>query len=188
MPGHNPLATPNRPQTQNQRTSPPSRTGRSTCAVANGSWSFAPADATPRSNSLLADGASLAEIGRQLELERGTVRRFARATSVDELLVKAVNRASLLDGYTQHMTARLDAGITNATVLHHRTCRPRIHRQYPDHPPLAASSLPGSRPSPHLAAAGPADGPETPAHHPLDHDRPAAPDSRAAMPSSPTPS
>lgn len=67
---------------------------------------------------LLADGVSLAEIGRRLELERGTVRRFARATSLDELLVKAVNRASLLDGYTQHLTARFTAGVTNATVLH----------------------------------------------------------------------
>lgn len=67
---------------------------------------------------LLADGASLAEIGRKLDLERGTVRRFARATSLDELLVKAVNRASVLDGYTQHLTTRFTAGVTNATVLH----------------------------------------------------------------------
>jgi transposase len=67
---------------------------------------------------LLADGASLAEICRRLELDRTTVRRFARATSLDELLVKAVNRASLLDGYTQHLTARFTAGVTNAAVLH----------------------------------------------------------------------
>jgi hypothetical protein len=67
---------------------------------------------------LVAEGASLAEIGRRLQLERGTVRRFARATSLDELLVKAVNRASLLDGYTQHLTTRLAVGVTNATVLH----------------------------------------------------------------------
>ncbi|WP_426503016.1 ISL3 family transposase [Dactylosporangium sp. McL0621] len=67
---------------------------------------------------LLADGASLAEIGRRLELERDTVRRFARAATVDELLVKAVNRASLLDGYTQHLDSRFAAGVTNAAVLH----------------------------------------------------------------------
>jgi hypothetical protein len=67
---------------------------------------------------LLADGASLAEIGRQLELERGTVRRFARATSLDELLVKAINRASLLDGYTHHLTSRFTDGVTNANILH----------------------------------------------------------------------
>ena len=67
---------------------------------------------------LLAEGASLAEVCRQLELERDTVRRFARAASLDELLVKAVNRASVLDGYTQHLSARFAAGVTNATVLH----------------------------------------------------------------------
>jgi hypothetical protein len=67
---------------------------------------------------LLADGVSLAEIGRQLELERGTVRRFARAASLDELLVKAVHRASRLDGYTHHLTSRFTDGVTNANVLH----------------------------------------------------------------------
>ncbi|MDP9792450.1 transposase [Catenuloplanes nepalensis] len=67
---------------------------------------------------LLADGASLAEICRQLELDRTTVRRFARATSLDELLAKAVNRTSLLDGHTQHLTSRFAAGVTNAAVLH----------------------------------------------------------------------
>jgi transposase len=67
---------------------------------------------------LLADGASLAEICRRLDLDRSTVRRFARAASLDGLLVKAVNRTSLLDGYTQHLTARFTAGVTNATVLH----------------------------------------------------------------------
>jgi transposase len=67
---------------------------------------------------LLADGASLSAIGRQLQLERSTVRRFARATSVDELLVKATNRASLLDGFTAHLAARVAAGVTDATLLY----------------------------------------------------------------------
>ena len=67
---------------------------------------------------LLADGASLAVICRRLDLDRSTVRRFARATSLDELLVKAVNRASRLDGYTEHLTARFTAGVTNAAELH----------------------------------------------------------------------
>ena len=126
---------------------------------------------------LLADGASLAEIGRQLELERGTVRRFARATSLDELLVKAVNRASRLDGYTQHLTARFAAGVTNAAVLHAelaalgftgsvQTIRRWLH-------PLRAAA-------PRRAEADTADGPETASHHPLNHDRPAAPGPRPA--------
>lgn len=67
---------------------------------------------------LLAEGASLAAICRELQLDRSTVRRFARATSIDELLVKAVNRTSLLDGYTAHLTARYAAGATDAVTLH----------------------------------------------------------------------
>ncbi|MFF4963105.1 hypothetical protein [Streptomyces sp. NPDC001222] len=43
---------------------------------------------------LLSEGKSLAAIGRQLRLYHSTVRRFARAQSLDELLAKATNRAS----------------------------------------------------------------------------------------------
>ncbi|WP_444543363.1 transposase [Micromonospora sonchi] len=67
---------------------------------------------------LLAEGASLSAISRQLDLDRSTVRRFARATSIDELLVKAVNRASLLDGFTTHLATRFTAGVTDAVTLH----------------------------------------------------------------------
>jgi hypothetical protein len=67
---------------------------------------------------LLAEGASLGAIAGQLSLDRGTVRRFARATSVEELLAKAVNRSSVLDGYTEHLTTRFAAGVTDAVTLH----------------------------------------------------------------------
>lgn len=67
---------------------------------------------------LLAEGASLSAISRQLDLDRSTVRRFTRATSLDELLVKAVNRTSLLDGFTAHLATRFTAGFTDAVVLH----------------------------------------------------------------------
>ena len=67
---------------------------------------------------LLAEGVSLGAISRQLELDRGTVRRFARATSVEELLAKAVNRTSVLDGYTAHLNSRIAAGVTDAVTLH----------------------------------------------------------------------
>ncbi|MFG2732569.1 ISL3 family transposase [Streptomyces canus] len=46
---------------------------------------------------LLSEGKSLASISRQLRLDHSTVRRFARAQTLDELLVKATNRTSILD-------------------------------------------------------------------------------------------
>jgi hypothetical protein len=67
---------------------------------------------------MLAEGVSLGAIASQLELDRGTVRRFARAGSVEELLTKAVNRTSVLDGYTEHLTSRIAAGTTDAVTLH----------------------------------------------------------------------
>ncbi|MGW4914258.1 transposase [Streptomyces sp. NPDC004270] len=44
---------------------------------------------------LLSHGLSLIQISRELRLDHSTVRRFARAGSLEELLVKAVNRVSL---------------------------------------------------------------------------------------------
>jgi hypothetical protein len=67
---------------------------------------------------LLADGHSLGAIARELQLDRSTVRRFTRATSIEELLVKTVNRTGLLDGFTEHLTARFHAGTTDAVTLH----------------------------------------------------------------------
>jgi transposase len=67
---------------------------------------------------LLADGQSLNRICQHLRLDRGTVRRFARATSVDELLVKATNRTGKLDGYTDQLHQRYHSGVTDAVTLH----------------------------------------------------------------------
>lgn len=66
---------------------------------------------------LVAAGHSVGAISVQLNLDRGTVRRFARAGTVDELLVKATNRLSVLDGHTEHLLARFTAGVTDASVL-----------------------------------------------------------------------
>ncbi|WP_370945359.1 ISL3 family transposase [Amycolatopsis sp. cg5] len=67
---------------------------------------------------LLAKGYSLGAISRELKLDHSTVRRFARATCVEELLVKAVNRASKLDRYKQYLNQRWNEGCTDATRLH----------------------------------------------------------------------
>ncbi len=67
---------------------------------------------------LVAEGHSLNQICHQLQLDRGTVRRFARATSVEELLVKATNRTGKLDGYTSHLHTRIRDGVADAVVLH----------------------------------------------------------------------
>ena len=58
----------------------------------------------------LAEGKSLGAIGRELRLDHSTVRRFARATSLDELLTKAVNRQSILDEYKPHLHQRWNEG------------------------------------------------------------------------------
>jgi transposase len=67
---------------------------------------------------LLTEGHSLNHICQQLRLDRGTVRRFARAANVEQLLVKATNRIGKLDRYGDHLHARLHAGITDAVSLH----------------------------------------------------------------------
>src|SRR2546423_13194760 len=56
--------------------------------------------------------------GQQLRLDAGTVRRFARAANVEELLVKATHRTGKLDGYIEHLHARLQDGVTDAITLH----------------------------------------------------------------------
>jgi hypothetical protein len=69
-------------------------------------------------HDLLAEGHSLNQICQRPQLDRGTVRRFARAGSVDELLIKATNRTGKLDSYTDHLQARIHDGVTDAVALH----------------------------------------------------------------------
>jgi transposase len=63
-------------------------------------------------------GESLGAISRAMGLDRATVRRFARAGSVDELLVKATSRESKLDEFKPYLHQRWNDGITDAAVLH----------------------------------------------------------------------
>ncbi|WP_369228721.1 ISL3 family transposase (plasmid) [Streptomyces sp. R39] len=67
---------------------------------------------------LLAEGSSLEGICRTLRLDRSTVRRFARAASIDELLVKAVNRTGILDPYAAYLHQRWNDGCRDSAQLH----------------------------------------------------------------------
>jgi transposase len=65
----------------------------------------------------LAAGATLSAICRALRLDRKTVQRFARATSVEELLVKSQTRDSLLDAFKPYLHQRWNAGSRDAAAL-----------------------------------------------------------------------
>ena len=67
--------------------------------------------------ALHADGASIAAIARTLGVDRHTVRRFVRASSLEELQAKTLQRASLLDGYTDYLHQRWTQGCTDAAAL-----------------------------------------------------------------------
>jgi hypothetical protein len=67
---------------------------------------------------LRAQGLSLGAISRQFGLDHSTVRRFAHATTVDELLVKATNRTSKLDRLKPYLNQRWNEGCQDAALLH----------------------------------------------------------------------
>lgn len=67
---------------------------------------------------LLAQGASVGAICRQLALDRTTVWRFARAESLDELLFKATHRENKLDRFKPYLIERWNNGHTDVAALH----------------------------------------------------------------------
>lgn len=68
-------------------------------------------------SQLRAAGSSISAISRELGLDRRTVRRFVRATGLAELQAKTLQRASLLDGFTDYLHQRWAHGVTDATAL-----------------------------------------------------------------------
>ncbi len=66
---------------------------------------------------LYSRGMSLSAIARTLELDVATVRRFAHATGLDELLIKTLQRASLVDQFTPYLHQRWSEGCTDAACL-----------------------------------------------------------------------
>jgi transposase len=69
-------------------------------------------------HALLAQGLNHSAIGRELGLNRQTVARFARATSLEQVLFKATHRTSILDDFKPYLNQRWNQGITDATALH----------------------------------------------------------------------
>jgi hypothetical protein len=70
-------------------------------------------------HALKGDGKGIKTIMRELGLAKETVRRFARADSVEELLAKPrAGRPGLLDVYKPYLHERCNAGITNASMLY----------------------------------------------------------------------
>ena len=67
---------------------------------------------------LRAQGMSLRAICRALQLDRKTVRRFADAATLQELLFKATHRVGKLDAFKPYLDHRISQGCTNAVVLH----------------------------------------------------------------------
>ena len=66
---------------------------------------------------LLHQQMTLSAIGRRLGLSRNTVRRFAQAEDVEDLLGKARSRESLLDPFKPYLHDRFNAGHTGAAAL-----------------------------------------------------------------------
>jgi len=106
-------------------------------------------------HALLAEGVGIKAICAQLGLARGTVRRFARADAVEELLARngTGRRPSLLEQFKPYLHQRFNEGCTNATdlfaELKARGYRggQKIVREYV-HPFRAARRIPEPAPKP----------------------------------------
>lgn len=70
-----------------------------------------------RVNRLLAEGMSRNAVSRETGLYIATVRKFADAGCVEDVLAKTVQRAKMIDPYHEHLHRRWNEGVTNAAQL-----------------------------------------------------------------------
>jgi transposase len=70
-----------------------------------------------RVNRLLSEGMSRNAVSRETGLHIATVRKFADAGSVDDVLAKTFQRAKVIDPYREHLHRRWNEGVTNAAQL-----------------------------------------------------------------------
>jgi len=82
-------------------------------------------------HALLAQGKGIKPTARELHLSRDTVRRYARARDVTELLAKALDgKPSPLDPFKPYLLQRWDAGQQTMTVLHAEITAMGYHGSY----------------------------------------------------------
>lgn len=117
---------------------------------------------------LLADGRSVGAISGEPGLARTTVRRFARTTGPEELLVNdgTGRRPSMIEDYEPYLRQRWSAGCTGAAQLVAGAPRPRIPGR------LFAGPRPGGPATRHHHRPGPPAGTtKTTESHSLGHDQ-----------------
>lgn len=79
-------------------------------------------------HALKAQGKGIMSIMRELRLAKGTVRRFYRAATVEELLAKPrAGRPSVLDPYKPYLHERWNAGVRKASVLYREITEQGYH-------------------------------------------------------------
>lgn len=68
-------------------------------------------------HALRAQGKGMRTIGKELDLDRKTVRRFLQADGPDQICFKATSRARILDDHRAYLHRRWTEGCTNASQL-----------------------------------------------------------------------
>ena len=71
-----------------------------------------------QAQALRAQGCTIRETAARMDLNQDTARTFANAASIDELLVKATSRASILDRFKPYLGQRWNEGTHTAAALH----------------------------------------------------------------------